>query len=143
MLGICSIPWEVDLRVPDGVLARLPAHVEYWSVVPTPESLVLEGRREVFVGLFALDVAREAGREAGRDGTGGTSSVGESNFATKSLIEAVLCRITVCNAGTDLEGSIEPLRELLRLGWPFERTLWSDMPSCDPSCVSELECCRF
>lgn len=120
MLGIGSIPCKVDLRVPDGVLARLPAHVEYWSVVPIPRSLVLEGRREVLVGLLALEVTREPGR----DGTGGTSSVGESNFATKSLIEAVLCRITWCNAGFDLEASIEPLREVLRLRfWLFERTL--------------------
>jgi hypothetical protein len=56
MLGIGSIPCKVDLRVPDGVLARLPAQVEYCSVVPIPWSLVREGRREVFVGLFALDV---------------------------------------------------------------------------------------
>jgi hypothetical protein len=120
MLGIGSIPCKVDLRVPDGVLARLPAHVEYWSVVPIPRSLVLAGRREVPVGLIASGVAREPER----DGTGGTSSVGESNFATKSLIEAVLCRITGCNAGFDLDASIDPLREVLRLGiWPFERIL--------------------
>lgn len=106
--------------MPDGVLARLPDHVEYWSVVSTARSLVLADRREALLGLLALEVTREPGR----DGTRGISSIGESNFATNSLMEEVLCRVAVVIAGVDLEASIEPLREALRLDVrPFERTL--------------------
>ena len=61
ILGIGSIVCEVDVLVPEGVLARLPDHVEYWSVVPTPKSLALEGRREWKLGLDGLEVTRELG----------------------------------------------------------------------------------
>lgn len=110
MLGTGSTFCEVDLLVPDGVLARLPDHVEYWSLIPTPESLVLGGRREMVMGLAGLEVTREPGRA----GTGGMSSVGESNFATKSLIDDVLDLIAVSSAGVDLDASIDPLREVVR-----------------------------
>ena len=42
------------------------------------------------------------------------SSVGESNFATRSLIDAVLALMVVLRAGVDLEASIDPLLETLR-----------------------------
>jgi hypothetical protein len=107
ILGIGST--ACDDFVPDGVLARLPDHVEYCSLVLTPSLLVLEGRRGALarVGLVALEVRRDPGR----DGTGGMSSVGESNFATSSLIEALLALIVVFSAGVALDASVDPRRE--------------------------------
>ena len=101
-----------DVFVSDGVLARLPDHVGYCSLLLTPSLFVLEGRRGALarVGLVVLEVRRDPER----DGTEGMSSVGESNFATSSLIEELLALIVVFSAGVDLDASVDSRREATR-----------------------------